>query len=162
MNPTTAYSSFFNNQALPTGYTPQGVNSYFQGMLQPIQMQTANQVGSAQTSAVARGLAGTPTETGSMGTAKYYGNVAENQAAGNLAMNMAGLSNQDALIANQQNWQAQQASLSRQQQTDLARMGYSFQTGANRQQNVWQQQAGVAGMGSALLGGVAGSYMGGY
>lgn len=156
MNPQNAYSGFFNNANLPVGYTPDSLNSYFQGQLAPIDQQTAQNVGSAQTSAVARGLAGTPTETGAMGTAKYYGDLAKNQAAGSLAMNMAGLSNQDALIKGQQQWQSGENTLARQQQLQLANLGYGFQTGENRQQNIWGQQAGLAGLGSNMAGSAAG------
>lgn len=159
MNPSDAYAGYFQNQSLPAGYTPGTLSSYFAGQMAPIQAQTAQNVGSAQTSAVARGLAGTPTETGAMGTAKYYGDLAGNNAMGNLAMNMAGLSNQDALISGQQQWQSGENALNRQQQLQLANLGYNFQGNMASTQNRYGYQAGIAGLGSSIAGGAAGTGM---
>jgi hypothetical protein len=160
MNPTSAYSSYFNGGSLPIGYTPASLGAYFQGQLDPIQRQTAQNVGSAQTSAIARGLAGTPTETGAVGTAQHYGDIASNQALGNLSMNMAGLANQDALIKSQQDWQSGENALNRDQATKLAQMGYNFGGNQAATANRYGYQSGIAGLaaGAAGLGAMRAAY----
>lgn len=160
MNPTEAYANYFQNQNLPIGYTPSTLSSYFQGQLAPIQMQTDQNVGSAQTSAVARGLSGTPTETGAMGTAKYYGDLAKNQALGSLSMNMAGLSNQDALIKSQQEWQSHESALDRTEREKLAQMGYDFTGSRDATLNRYGYQAGIAGLPAAIGGAAIGGWAG--
>lgn len=158
MNPQDAYSGLFSSSSLPAGYTPGTLSSYYSSLLAPIDASTSAAVGQAKTDAAARGLEGTPTETGGVAAANYYGGLQKNQALGSLAMNMAGLGNQDQEIAQQQTWQSGENALNRAAGVNLAQMGYANQQAMAHQQNVWNQQSGVAsgiaGLAGAALGGL--------
>lgn len=164
MNPTLDDpTSASSGTPLPLGFTSDDLNSYYQSLINPIEATTQQNVQSAQTNAVARGLDGTATETGGMAGAQYYGDMAKANALGGLKFQMAGLSNQDALIGSQQNWQANQNQLNRQQQITLDQMGYGFKSSLMGQQNKYNVSSGLMGLGSSIAGsgiGALGEYAG--
>ncbi len=138
---------------LPAGFTPQSISDYYKSLIAPIDQQTEANVGSAQTSAVARGLGGTPAESGGMAAAQYYGDLGKSQTMGNLAFNMAGLANQSSLIKGQQDWQAGQNALNRQYGLTEQQIGQGWQSGMANTMNRYGYQSGIANLGAAIGGG---------
>ncbi len=144
---------------LPIGYSQQTLQDYYKSLINPIEMDTASQRGSARTDAAARGLEGTATETGGVAAADYFGGMRKDAALGGLAMNMSGLANQDALIKEQQGWQSGESEKDRALKLQLAQMGYDFEGNMAATQNRYGYQAGIAGLGSSILGGAASTGM---
>ena len=139
---------------LPIGYTPQSLQDYYKALSAPIDQQTQANAGAAQTGAIARGLGGTPTETGGVASANYYGQLAKSQALGQLGFQMAGLANQDALIKSQQDWQGKQNDLQRQYGISMEQLGANNKMNQMNTENRFGYQSGLAGL-AARLGGMA-------
>ncbi len=144
---------------LPIGYTQDTLQNYYKSLINPIDQDTARQAGGARTDAAARGLEGTATETGGVAAANYYGGLRKDAAASGLAFNMAGLSNQDALIKQQQDWQHNESQLSRDATERLAKMGYDFK--ADQANTDWrhQYQGAVVGGLASGAGYAAGAFL---
>ena len=147
----------------PAGFTPESLRDYYAAMLVPIEEEQAMNEGQARTSAYARGLEGTPTETGGVAAAQYYGGLARTQARGNLGYQMAGLAHEDAGREDIQSFQAGENVLDRAerekdraQQAKMASMGYGFQRDFEALQNRRGYQTGLWNLAAKFVGNLAG------
>lgn len=104
---------------MPMGFNSGTLDEYYKSLTQPIDERTEAGVGMAQSEALARGLEGTPTETGGVAAARHFGSMEKTNALGALKFNLAGMTNQDERLKQQQAWQGKQNLYNRFQQLQM-------------------------------------------
>lgn len=154
--------SLFGGIPTPKGFTDTSLQDYYNALKIPIEMDTARNRGRARTEAYASGLGGTPTETGGVAAADYYGGLRKDQALGDMGFRLAGLSNQDARFTEGNQFQAGESRLGREHQTSLTRLQAELNADAENTKNRRDMQASLWQLPLKLGAGVLGSFAGGW
>ena len=153
---------YTSGMPIPQGFSKDTLEDYYKGMIQPIKSDTTMQVGQVRSNMLERGLEGTPSETGGVAAANYYGGLRKDQLRGTTGMGMAQMGNQDYWKNYGYDWNKEENKTSREfnaaQQEKLLRLQNDFAGDAANtayrrgyQSQLWNAGASLAIMGAGSM-----------
>lgn len=148
--------------SVPTEFTPEINEDFYNKLARGIQDQGARNVGTARSEALSRGLSGDAFEASAVGTARNNTSNQINDLNSGMNFELAGLQRDERLRGQSRDWQVQDRDFSaneseknRALQERLARLGYSFQSDMANTQRRWNQQDFLPNLGSYAGGAAA-------